>query len=281
MQTELRRRSAPQVTARISYGPGPHQFGELRLPEGPGPHPVVVIIHGGCWLSIADLTYMDHFAGTLNRAGWATWSLEFRTIDQEGGGWPRILEDVALGTDHLRHMAEEYPLSTSRVVASGHSSGGHLALWLGARESLPHDLEGGPRLRGGDPLPLAGVVGLAAIADLADYTRYTRCGPTIVSDFLGEPVDPSSERFRLSDPGSLLPASAPQLLLMGELDPIVPPSHGEHYTRRALESGQVVEVATVPGAGHFELVAPWTAPWEQVWERLGGFLRSVWEQGVR
>jgi hypothetical protein len=33
---------------RIAYGSDPLQFGDLRLPSGPGPYPVAVVIHGGC-----------------------------------------------------------------------------------------------------------------------------------------------------------------------------------------------------------------------------------------
>jgi acetyl esterase/lipase len=40
---------APPADARIAYGPGPQQFGELWLPREPGPHPVAIVIHGGCW----------------------------------------------------------------------------------------------------------------------------------------------------------------------------------------------------------------------------------------
>ena len=34
---------------RISYGKGASQYGELRIPAGTGPHPLVVLIHGGCF----------------------------------------------------------------------------------------------------------------------------------------------------------------------------------------------------------------------------------------
>lgn len=273
MQEALTARALPAPEARIAYGEGPYTFGELRLPRGPGPHPVAVVVHGGCWLSMAGLDYMDPFALALNEMGWATWSLEFRRIDQPGGGWPGILEDVAAGADLLREVAKDHPLRMDRVVTAGHSSGGHLALWLGARHRLPPDAEGGARLRGDDPLPVAGVVGLAPIADLKDFTQYTRCGPTIVADFLGGAVD--QDRLRLSDPASLVPTGVPQLLLLGALDPIVPPAHGDVYAARARGSGDVVEMVRVPGAGHFELVAPWTAPWKGVVAPLAGFLARV------
>ena len=49
---------------RIQYGAGPFQFGNLRLPKRAGPHPVVVFIHGGCWLSAFDIAH----AGSLEQA---------------------------------------------------------------------------------------------------------------------------------------------------------------------------------------------------------------------
>ncbi|HSG46494.1 MAG TPA: alpha/beta hydrolase [Longimicrobiales bacterium] len=273
MQAALADRSAPAPAARVAYREGPHTFGELRLPPGPGPHPVVVVVHGGCWQSMAGLDYMDPFALALNEMGWATWSLEFRRIDQPGGAWPGILEDVAAGADFLRELARDYPLRLDRVVTAGHSSGGHLALWLAARHRLPADGAGGPRLRGDDPLAVAGVVGLAPIADLRDYTRYTRCGPTIVADFLGGVMD--EDRLRLSDPASLAPTGVPQLLVLGALDPIVPPTHGAVFAAGSREAGDAVEVAVVEDGGHFELVSPWTAPWRTVADLLAGFLARV------
>lgn len=273
MQTELAARSFPAPAVTLAYGDGPHRFGELRLPQGEGPFPVAVVVHGGCWLSMAGVDYMVPLAEALVREGWATWSLEFRRIDQPGGAWPGILEDVAAGADFLREVAAEHPLDLERVVAVGHSSGGHLALWLAARHRLPGDAPDGPRLRGEAPLPLAGVVGLAPIAHLRDFRQYPRCGATIVEDLLGGRLDP--DRLRLSDPASLVPLGVPQLLLLGDLDAIVPPAHGDAYGAAARAAGDTPEMVTVPGAGHFELVAPWTAGWRGVQARLVAFLAGV------
>lgn len=275
MQREMSAREIRAPEARIAWGAGAEQFGELRLPPGEGPFPVAVVLHGGCWQSIAGLDYMDAFAEALNRAGWATWSVEFRRIDQPGGAWPGILEDVAAAADHLWTLAESHPLALDQVVAAGHSSGGHLALWLSVRGKLPDDRPGGPRLRGNAPIPIHGVLGLAPIADLADYDRYTRCGPRAVTAFLGEDPSAGGERFAVSDPASLVPVPAPHLLLMGELDPIVPPPHGEAYGARARARGQEVRIVTIPGAGHFELVAPWTPAWGAVEPTIREFLDAV------
>jgi acetyl esterase/lipase len=126
---------------RIAYGTGALQFGELRVPAGRGPHPVVIIIHGGCW--VAKLGKLDDravaldlvrpIAADLTAHGFATWNLEYRRLGNDGGGWPGTFQDIAAGADHLRQIAAKSQLDLSRVVAIGHSAGGHFALWLAAR----------------------------------------------------------------------------------------------------------------------------------------------------
>src|SRR5215207_4243272 len=40
----------PPADHTLSYGQDANQIGELRLPAGSGPHPVIVLMHGGCWM---------------------------------------------------------------------------------------------------------------------------------------------------------------------------------------------------------------------------------------
>jgi hypothetical protein len=59
----------PDADARLAYGPEPLQFGDLRLPEGGGPHPLVVVIHGGYWQSIYNLIHAGHLCVDLEGTG--------------------------------------------------------------------------------------------------------------------------------------------------------------------------------------------------------------------
>jgi peptide-methionine (S)-S-oxide reductase len=279
--------SAPPVPAdqRIRYGPDPLHFGDLYLPVGTGPHPVAVVVHGGCWRALAGLDYTSHIARELADQGWAAWNLEFRRIDQPGGAWPGILEDVARGADHVRALASSFRLDTTRVVAVGHSSGGHLALWLASRDGLPPDAEGGPRLRGEGPLRMGGVVGLAAIVDLEDFhLRGERgCGGDIVPLLLGraqrgssdDSLDSLAERLTLTSPGARLPLGVPQLLMTGAADRTVPLAHVEAYAARASSAGDIITLLAVPRSGHFEVVAPWAASFDEVRAALGSFLARM------
>src|SRR5437764_455842 len=111
---------------RIAYGAGEFQFGELRLPSGRGPHAVAIVIHGGYWRARYDLAHIGHLCEALTKEGLATWSLEYRRIGNPGGGWPGTCDDVRAGAVHLSKIAEEKALDLNRVVALGHSAGGHL-----------------------------------------------------------------------------------------------------------------------------------------------------------
>ena len=59
----------PSPDRRLPYGPDALQFGELRLPDGPGPHPVAIVLHGGCWLAAYDLGYISGLAAALTDEG--------------------------------------------------------------------------------------------------------------------------------------------------------------------------------------------------------------------
>lgn len=257
--SELQAIPLPAPVAHTAYGTAPQQFGELRLPEGKPPAagwPVAVLLHGGCWLNAYDYRYFTRLAAALAEQGVASWTLEYRRLGDAGGGWPGTFLDVASGTDHLRVLAKTQPLDLSRVVASGHSAGGHLALWLAARSTLPKVSE----LHSAKPLSLRGVVGLAPIADLASYRvgAPESCNAS-VDQLLGGTLEEQPQRYAQASPLARLPLGVSQWLLVGELDGIVPPAGVAAYATAARDAGDHVAVIVEPGSGHFEHAAPASA----------------------
>jgi acetyl esterase/lipase len=249
----------PVPDHQLAYGPGPLQYGELRLPSGAGPHPVAVVIHGGCWLSQFDLGHISSFAAALARAGVATWSVEYRRVGDTGGGWPGTFADVAAAADHLREISDEYSLDLGRVVSVGHSAGGHLALWLAGR----HGLGGGDVLRGDAPLRLVGVVALAGVPDLEAFYGSESCN-AVIGELLGGPPSEVPDRLRRASPIEMLPLGVAQTLIVGAHDSIVPPASAESYAAVARRAGDRVTVLELADAGHFELVAPESTAWPAV-----------------
>ena len=241
----------PEPDHRLSYGEDPLQFGELRLPEGEGPFPVVIVIHGGCWLAEYDLGYMSALAEALTAAGVATWSIEYRRVGDEGGGWPGTFQDVADAADFLLEIALKHNLDLDQTAAVGHSAGGHLALWLAGRKWLDAD----DPLRGEGPLALNGVVALAGIPDLAAYAAPDGCGSAVSGLLGGEPGE-VVDRVQRASPIAMVPLGVTQALVVGEHDPIVPKTQADSFVDAARQMGDSVAVTTILGAGHFELVDP-------------------------
>ncbi|WP_299754673.1 alpha/beta fold hydrolase [uncultured Pontibacter sp.] len=258
----------PPANHKISYGPDSLQYGELRLPEGKGKFPVVVVVHGGCWLSAYNLQYMSHLSQELTQQGYATWNIEFRRVGDPGGAWPGSLQDVALATDYVRELAKNYPLDTKKVAVIGHSAGGHLALWLAARKQLPKSSP----LYTRKPLKLKGVVALAGIPDLVQYSSEKGSCNAAVSQLMGGTPAQLPALYAQASPQQMLPLQVPSRLIQGALDPIVPVSQAQNFVDKNKTAGSDSQLILLPQAGHFDLVVPSSPVWPQVLEAVKSIL---------
>ena len=241
------------------YGSEQYQFGDLYVPAGAGPHPVVIGIHGGFWRSTYGLDYYGPLCAALAQAGVAAWNIEYRRIGNRGGGWPNTLLDAAQAADYLREIAPAHGLDLSRIVAMGHSAGGHLAFWLGARHRLP---PGNP-LHMEQPIALKGAVSLAGVLDLrrADVLRL---GGDATRELLGGSGDSAPERYAAASPYELLPLGIAQVVVHGTEDINVPYEIATRYLDAARKAGDAVSLLSLHGTRHFECVDAGTREWAAV-----------------
>ena len=252
---DLLARPRPRADATIGYGPAAEQKVDVWLPAGRGPHRTVVMVHGGCWQTdIADRTLMDWAADDLRRSGYAVWNIDYRGVDRPGGGYPGTFQDAAAAADALRSHAGRFKLDTSRVVAIGHSAGGHLALWLAGRQRLP---KGSP-LAARDPLKIARVISLGGLPDLEATAASpdNGCGADVIARLVGAPP-----RYADTSVPRLLPLGVPQDLINGREDRIIPYRMATDYLAKARAAGDAATLHTVPDTGHVELIAPGTPAW--------------------
>lgn len=244
---------------RIPYGSDSLEFGELTLPPGTGPHPVIIWLHGGCWLAPFTVSHSRALAQALAREGFAMWNLEYRRVGNPGGGWPGTFLDVARGADHVRALAKDYPLDLSRVIVGGHSAGGHLALWLAARSKI---------VPGSDiyierPLVPKAVIALAPAAGLTALQAKGVCGG-VVDKLIGGSPDTFMERYAAAEPSRMLPLRIPQVILIGAHDSAWA-WVGEAYAREALAAGDPhIRLVKAPHSGHFEMIDPHSSTWPLV-----------------
>ena len=248
---------------RISYGKDENQFGDLWVPPGAGPHPVVILIHGGCWTAdFATLRDLAPMADALKAEGIATWNIEYRRLFQSGSGWPGTYLNVSKGVDYLRSIARDKKLDLSRVIVVGHSAGGHLAMWVAARARLstksPLYVEG--------PLSIRGVIDLAGTGDMDAFIQFEQqgCHGAVVEEMLGgKPID-VPEHYAQASAIKMLPLGIPQVLIWGKNDDIAPILLRESYVLAAKQAGDLVHLVSIPDVGHFEIASPLATTWPAV-----------------
>ncbi len=252
----------PSAGAPVT-GPGPHhiaygtddaQWGELYLPTGARQAGVVVIVHGGFWLSEYGADLGAPLALDLASRGYAAWNLEYRRIG-DGGGWPQTFQDVAAGIDHLAVIAGEAGLDLSRVVVIGHSAGGQLAVWAAGRgaktEADPH---------AASKVSVTGVVSQAGVLDLAAAAA-DDLGGGAVQQLLGGDPDSVAARYQIASPQDNLPNPVPVRCVHSRSDGNVPYSQSADYVSAAVRSGGDASLTTVPG-DHFSLITTGTPAWD-------------------
>ncbi len=270
--------------AIASYGDHPDQVIDFYAPRGEvtagESAPLVVVLHGGAWRAPYDRRYATPFADFLARRGFAVANVEYRRgaegvegapgsgrgdgaggaagADSSAGGgpvagrWPDTFDDIAAALDALPALVREAlpHADPRRTVLTGHSAGGHLALWAAARHVLPVDAA----WRTDRPAPLRGVVALAPIADFTVADKLDVCGGA-ARQLLGGEME-FAERQPYADPALLLPTGIATTLVQGRTDNVVPQAVAESYADAAAKAGEVVGLTLLEDVGHFPLIDP-------------------------
>jgi acetyl esterase/lipase len=229
----------------VPYGPSPDHVGDLRLPGGPGPHPLAVLLHGGFWLDAWRRDTLDGLAVDLARHGLATWNVEYRRTS-----WPAPSEDVAAALRHVSTLAGSRPVEPGRVTLLGHSAGAQLALCAAASA----------------PTAVALVVGLAPVTDL-EAAAAAGLGGGAAERFL--PRGPArAAAIAEASPMQRVPIGVRTVLAHARDDDIVPAEQSRAYAEAARRAGDDVELLDPGEGGHFALIDPATDAWAAVAARL-------------
>jgi acetyl esterase/lipase len=260
---------------RYSYGPDDSQFGDLYLPDGDRRAGTVVLIHGGFWRARLSLAIMEGVAADLAARGWVVWSIEYRRVGN-GGGFPETLLDVAAAIDHLAvidtsDLAEPFSFDLSRVVAVGHSAGGHLATWAAGRHTEGRDPAGrqgwgedlDAEVPGRHPVvEVTGVVSLAGVLDLEAAAREAIGNGAAVA-FMDGDAERRPARYAAADPIKQIPIKAPVRCVHGRADFNVPFEQSLAYVEVAKSVGQDAELLEIEG-DHFTVVDVHSSAWPVV-----------------
>lgn len=268
-------------TTTFNYGNAPQEFADLRMPNGQGPFPVVILIHGGCWVStFANLSIMAPLASAITeQLGVATLNIEYRAIDQTGGGWPGTFNDVSTAINYLSSIASTYNLDLTNVIVLGHSAGGHLALWSGASSNID------PSSPIYIPLnyPIKGIVDLAGPGSLESFYPYQdiMCKQPVLTEFLGGSPEEQPVKYHQASPIDLLPFKIQQVLIAGADDPNFPSAFGIQYQAAGRQAGDNVNYIEVDNASHFEPLSPYSDVWPYLKSTLSNMIFSTTKKSLK
>jgi len=241
--------------------------GDLYLPPGPGPFPVIVNVHGGYWRRGSRDTF-KYWGPYLAQRGYAGFTISYRLTKPGKKTYPGVVHDIRAAVQFMRGRAKEFRLDPDRVVLWGNSAGAHLAALVA--------LVGDTQFANGYPQdPHAGLsssvkvlIGTYGIYDLLAQWRHSQLGnpgDNLVESMLG--VSPTKDRriyFEASPISHAIVGNnnkAAVFLIWGTEDDVV------DYRTQSLEFLQALKQAefqvrpcVVAGAPHYWLSDPIEEP---------------------
>ena len=250
---------------------------DLYLPSSKpaAPVPVLINIHGGGWVfgsregkALTALPYMQ--------MGFAVVNIEYRLAKTALA--PAAVEDALCALQWVGRNAKKYHFDPARVVVSGDSAGGHLAL---TTAMIKPDSELTNQCAANEPAwsgpyanaapKVAAVVNWYGITDVADMLQ----GPNIRSyavAWFGSMPGRMALAAQVS-PLSHVRAGGPAVLTIhGDADPLVPYAHATRLHKALDKAGVKNELMTIKGGGHGGFSAE-----QQVdaYEKIRSFLRGL------
>jgi acetyl esterase/lipase len=207
------------------------------------PQPTVIYIHGGGWTGGTKegtvLNLLPYF-----EMGWNVVNVEYRLARVSLA--PGAVEDCLCALRWVIHNAKEYNIDTNRIVVTGNSAGGHLALTTGM---IPASAGLDRQCPGPEDLKVAAIVNWYGITDVADLLD----GPnmkTYAVTWLGSLENRKEIAARVSPLTYVRAGQPPVLSIQGDADPTVPYTHSVRLHAALEKAGVPNQLITVPGGHH-------------------------------
>ena len=214
------------------------------------PQPTLIFIHGGGWVLGTKESAVMSFLPWLEM-GWNVVNVEYRLSHVALA--PAAVEDCLCALKFVVAHAKDYNVDTARIVTSGESAGGHLALTTGMipdSAGLDRQCPGTNFTGRGAGIPkVAAIVDWYGITDLNDMLGGPNERAYAVEWFSGLPN--REELARKLSPLSYVRKDLPPIIaIQGDADPIVPFSHSTRLRDALTTAGVPNELVTIPGGGH-------------------------------
>ena len=207
------------------------------------PAPTFIYYHGGGWVAGSKEANVLRLIPYLEK-GWTAVNVQYRLGNVSLA--PAAVEDSLCALRWVARNAEQYGFDTARLVVSGNSAGGHLALTTGM---IPPEAELDRQCLGSETPRVAAIVNWYGITDVADLIE----GPNqkgYAVRWLGAQPNRNEIATRVSPLNYIREDLPPVISIHGNADPVVPYDHAVQLHQSLNRSEVVNELITVPNGLH-------------------------------
>ncbi len=249
------------VERNVSYAGHPETVLDVyqsKRANGAPKKPAVLVIHGGGWVGGAKDNVFARLCLPFLEKGFVVFNIEYRLA--KAALAPAAVEDALTAAEWLRTNAAKYGIDKNKIVVTGDSAGGHLALMVGL---TPKQAKLGP------PGKVAAVINWYGITDVQDQLEGEHRRDYAVT-WVPESLPDRQEISRRVSPRSWVRKDAPPVLsIHGDADPVVPYEHGVDLTKELRSVGADAELLVVHQGEHGNFPPEETARlWQQIWTFL-------------
>jgi acetyl esterase/lipase len=252
---------------------------DLYKPRAAGPpRPVMVFVHGGGWVSGAKEDAVLWLAPWL-QSGWAAVNVEYRLARVAHA--PAAVEDVRCALRWVDRYAKDHGLDPARIVMSGDSAGGHLALMAalapesagldrGCTVPYPAGTNSWVSVPARDVRPAA-VVSWYGITDVAGMLAGEGARGYAV-EWVGNRRDADKAAALVSPVEYVAAGGPPVITVHGDADTVVPYAHATRLHAALDKAGVKNRLVTIPGGAHGRFPP---AEMDRAYDAIEAFLAEV------
>jgi acetyl esterase/lipase len=227
--------------------------GDLYLPKGQGPFPVLIAVPGGGW-RVCVRASLREWGFYLAARGYGVFVIDYRLATATRKAFPEAVQDVLAAVRFIRSSAVELSIDPNRIGLIGASAGAHLA----ALAAL-----GGAAAFGEHPAATpAHVKALVAVCGVYDLFRHWQDDlgrnpepqSNIARNLIGkEPYEDQRVYFEASPMRHVCyeKKQIPVLVSWSTSDDVVDPAQSESFVRALQQARFTVRTHRLIGATHF------------------------------
>lgn len=194
-------------------------------------YPAVVFFFGGGWYSVNSEQFLPH-ALALNKMGMVAVLADYRTMKIRGVSPKDCISDAKSAMRYIRTHSDELNIDSQKIVASGGSAGGHLAISTAVIDSFEDESDN----KDIDPTPNALVL----------FNPVLDNGP-----LGGYAYNKVKEYYKEFSPAhNIKEGMPPTLVMIGTHDKLIPIETILRFQKNMEEKGNICDVYLYSGQEH-------------------------------